>query len=108
MGKTKGKLIWNVPTVEDNSGEVITPVQSSDSPKLESYQPAGTYVISYTASDAEGNKARDCVFKVVIRGEFCETGLCVYMCQYVLHTRFGFLSYPCYMTQTFMRRLSIG
>ena len=72
MGRTKGKLIWNEPTVEDNSGEIITPVQSTDSPKLESYKPAGTYVISYTASDAEGNKARDCVFKVVIRGEFCD------------------------------------
>ena len=87
VGRTMGKLIWNEPTVEDNSGEVITPVQSLNSQKLGSYQSAGTYVISYTASDAEGNKARDCVFKVVIRGEFCDEGLFVYMCQYFLHTQ---------------------
>ena len=70
VGWSKGQLIWKEPTVEDNSGEVITPVQSSNSLKLGSYQSAGIYVISYSASDAEGNKARDCVFKVVIRGEF--------------------------------------
>ena len=69
VGNPKGKLIWKEPTLTDNSGQPITAIQSPKSVKLGSYQSAGTYTITYSAEDAEGNHARDCVFKVIIRGK---------------------------------------
>ena len=67
-GRTKGKLVWQMPTVTDNSGKSIKPKLSMNSPAMGSDQSAGMYTISYSAEDQDGNRARNCEFKVIVRG----------------------------------------
>ena len=68
-GRSTGKLIWETPSVMDNSGQIVKPRLSPSSPALESEQPAGTYRISYSAEDNDDNRAMNCEFNLIVRGK---------------------------------------
>ena len=55
---------WDVPIAQDNCSDPITPVQTAG-PTPGTQQAVGTYTISYTATDADGNFAI-CTFNVVV------------------------------------------
>ncbi|KAK3602544.1 hypothetical protein CHS0354_003796 [Potamilus streckersoni] len=73
-GADTGSIIkevkWDLPNVVDNSGLNIIPTV------IQGYQSGyyfsiGTHEIKYTAEDSDGNVARPCVFKVVVKEIRC-------------------------------------
>ncbi|OWF49853.1 uncharacterized protein LOC110451156 [Mizuhopecten yessoensis] len=64
-------ISWNVPTVTDNSGELITAIQTKGQ-SLGNKFTIGFMEIRYTATDSSGNKSPDCIFSVRVDQQICD------------------------------------
>ncbi|XP_066291048.1 E-selectin-like [Branchiostoma lanceolatum] len=68
-GKTTALVSWDEPTASDNSGELITPVQTTNIVNKQ-HRSAGYYDIRYEATDSAGQTA-DCIFGVRVEVVSC-------------------------------------
>lgn len=64
-GETSTQVFWDVPTVEDNSGEGIS-VDQVAGPDPGAFLEAGYYTVRYIATDSSGNEAQ-CQFSLLVR-----------------------------------------
>ncbi|XP_078610914.1 E-selectin-like [Branchiostoma floridae x Branchiostoma japonicum] len=65
-GETTAVVTWDEPTATDNSGEEITPVQTTEIEK-DKHHLSGYYDIRYKASDSSGQSS-ECVFGFRVEG----------------------------------------
>lgn len=65
-GQTTSRVSWDLPTVTDNSNEVLSAEQIEGLPPGADFS-RGSHVIKYEVSDSRGNTAR-CSFSVVVQG----------------------------------------
>ena len=64
--RTSTTVMWDQPTVTDNSNEVITPQQMAGFPPRSNFG-RGSHFIKYEASDGAGNTAV-CTFSIIVQG----------------------------------------
>ena len=65
-GQTTAAVTWDLPTVTDNSNEVLTAEQKEGFPPGADFS-SGSLLIKYEVSDSSGNNAI-CSFSVIVQG----------------------------------------
>ncbi|OWF51465.1 sushi, von Willebrand factor type A, EGF and pentraxin domain-containing protein 1-like [Mizuhopecten yessoensis] len=64
-------VYWQGPEVEDNSGDTLAAEQKNTWPNQGDALAVGTYTVTYTATDSEGNIARPLNFKITVKEIRC-------------------------------------
>ncbi|XP_069124618.1 sushi, von Willebrand factor type A, EGF and pentraxin domain-containing protein 1-like [Argopecten irradians] len=66
-GRDTGRLIWNEPSVSDNFDKMIKLQQTAGPNNYMNNLKAGSYLVTYDATDRAGNKALQCQMKIVMK-----------------------------------------
>ncbi|XP_069125356.1 sushi, von Willebrand factor type A, EGF and pentraxin domain-containing protein 1-like [Argopecten irradians] len=66
-GSVTGRLVWNEPSVSDNADKRISLQQTAGPDNYMNNLKAGSYLVTYDATDSAGNKALQCQMKIVMK-----------------------------------------